>query len=182
MCTFANNDSVASLSLALCTRTSEAGQFHVLKIPISKNDEGLLMNEKNVYKLPRIMQGQVLFYSGSQWILGTVQNIQMELNSAGSFLKWLYSILQEPSKTVITTDENNIMPVYVSGDSLIVKDGLNMWPGVVTAVSETNFDEFTITVVNSKQKINQRRTIWTLKEMLITASYNIAPVNFSSVI
>jgi len=74
------------------------------------------------------------------------------------------------------------MPLYSIGDALPVKDGLYMRPGVVTASSETYFDEVTITMVISKEISKQRRTSWQLSERMITSSFNIAPVNFSSVL
>ena len=110
--------------------------------------------------------------------MGKLLSFTLELNTTGKFIRYLYSVLDSQSGNVLKVDESCFFPVFTLGDQVIILKDNQMLPAIISSVSETSFDEMTVSVYTSKTgTVRQLRGRSLLTELPFSMNMKHSPVS-----
>jgi len=179
LCTFGKDFKAESaFCLGIREKSTDGNQYKIFYYPMLPDDQGHVYDSESVYKLPKAFCGNVLVKINNECKMGKLLSFTLELNTTGKFIRYLYSVLDSQSGNVLKVDESCFCPVFTLGDQVIILKDNQMLPAIISSVSETSFDEMTVSVYTSKTgTVRQLRGRSLLTELPFSMNMKHSPVS-----
>jgi hypothetical protein len=179
LCTFGKDFKAESaFCLGIREKSTDGNQYKFFYYPMLPDDQGHVYDSESVYKLPKAFCGNVLVKINNECKMGKLLSFTLELNTTGKFIRYLYSVLDSQSGNVLKVDESCFCPVFTLGDQVIIHKDNQMLPAIISSVSETSFDEMTVSVYTSKTgTVRQLRGRSLLTELPFSMNMKHSPVS-----
>ena len=179
LCTFGKDFTAESaFCLGIKEKSPDVNQYTIFYYPMLPDDKGHVYDSESVYKLPKAFCGNVLVKINNECKMGKLVSFNLELNTTGKFIRYLYSILDFQSGNVLKVDESCFCPVFTLGDQVIIHKDNQMLPAIISSVSETSFDEMTVSVYTPKRgTVRHTRVLSLLTELPFSMNMKHSPVS-----